>query len=88
MSETRLTLFVKFVIEDQINLAAETNDFEYLESLTNLLLEFDNLSAMAQDIASIIYYCEDYKEILKENDVCDEWFYAIVVNTIINYMTA
>ena len=88
MSETRLKIFVKFVIEDQINLAAETSNMEYLGILTDTLLEFGNLSDMAQDIASVIYYCEDYKENLKENNVCDEWLYGMVVDILINYINA
>lgn len=88
MSKARLKIFVKFVIEDQINLAAETNNMRYLGVLTDALLEFSNLSDMAQDIASVMYYCEDYKDTLKENNVCDEWLYGMVVDTLINYINA
>lgn len=88
MSEARLKIFVKFVIEDQINLAAETNNMRYLGMLTDTLLEFGNLSDMAQDIASVIYYDDDNEEILAKNDVAYNPLYDLVVDTIINYINA
>ena len=88
MSEVRLKIFVKFVIEDQINLAAETNNMGYLGMLTDTLLEFGNLSDMAQDIASIIYYDDDNKEILAKNDVTYNPLYDLIVDTLIHYINA
>lgn len=88
MSEARLEIFVKFVIEDQINLAAETSNIWYLRILTDTLSEFGNLGDMAQDIASIIYYDDDNKEILAKNDVVYNPLYDLVVDTLIHYINA
>ena len=88
MSEVRLKIFVKFVIEDQINLAAETDDMEYLGMLTDTLLEFGSLGDMAQDIVSVIYYDDDNEEILAKNDVAYNPLYDLVVDTLINYINA
>jgi len=88
MSKARLKIFVKFVIEDQINLAAETGNVWYLRILTDALLEFENLSDMAEDIVSVIYYDDDNEEILAKNDVAYNPLYDLVVDTIINYINA
>lgn len=88
MSKTRLKIFIKFVIEDQINLAAETDDMEYLGDLTAFLLEFGTLSDMADDITSLMYYSGDYDNLLKENEVCNNELYEAIVDVIINYMVA
>lgn len=88
MSETRLKIFIKFVIEDQINLAAETGDMDYLGDLTAFLLEFGTLSDMAGDIASLMYYSGDYDNLLKENEICNNELYEAIVDFIINYMVA
>lgn len=88
MSKARLEIFVKFVIEDQINLAAETNNIWYLRILTDTLSEFGNLSDMAQDITSVIYHDDGNEEILAKNDVAYNPLYDLVVDTLINYINA